>query len=68
MNLNSHPAYAKLRLARYRMRLAGKKPDARLMAAGLRRYSAVGEKYVETVREMIRGNREFLGTQSRADS
>jgi uncharacterized FlgJ-related protein len=50
------------------MRLAGKKPDARLMAAGLRRYSAVGEKYVETVREMIRGNREFLGTQSRADS
>jgi Bax protein len=68
LNLNSHPAYAKLRLARYRMRLAGKKPDARLMAAGLRRYSAVGEKYVETVREMIRGNREFLGTQSRADS
>lgn len=60
-NLNSHPAYKKLRLQRYRMRLAGKEPDPHLMAGGLERYSEIGMQYVQTVRQMIRGNEKFMG-------
>jgi Bax protein len=60
-NLNSHPAYREVRMQRYRMRLAGKQPDAHLMAGGLEHYSGIGMKYVETVREMIEGNEKFMG-------
>mgnify|MGYP000090654813 CR=1 FL=1 len=60
-NLNSHPAYRELRIQRYRMRLAGKQPDAHLMAGGLEKYSGIGMKYVDTVRQMIRGNEKFMG-------
>lgn len=60
-NLNSHPAYREVRMQRYRMRLAGKQPDAHLMAGGLEHYSGIGMKYVETVREMIQGNEKFMG-------
>ncbi|MBS3809410.1 MAG: glucosaminidase domain-containing protein, partial [Desulfobacterales bacterium] len=61
LNLNSHPAYRELRLQRYRMRLAGGEPDGHYMAKGLEQYSAIGMKYVETVQQMIRGNRKFMG-------
>jgi len=60
-NLNSHPAYDKLRQERYRMRLAGEEPDAQLMAGGLEDYSEMGMQYVETVQQMIRGNKKFMG-------
>ena len=60
-NLNSHPAYKELRLERYRMRLAGREPDPHLMAGGLEQYSEIGMKYVQTVRQMIRGNEKFMG-------
>lgn len=60
-NLNSHPAYDKLRQKRYRMRLAGEEPDAQLMANGLEDYSEMGMQYVETVQQMIRGNKKFMG-------
>lgn len=60
-NLNSHPAYKKLRQERYQMRLAGKEPNAHLMAGGLEKYSAMGKQYVETVRQMIQGNKKFMG-------
>jgi len=60
-NLNSHPAYKKLRHERYQMRLAGKEPNAHLMARGLEKYSAMGKQYVETVRQMIQGNKKFMG-------
>lgn len=60
-NLNSHPAYSDLRIQRYRLRLAGKKPDAHLMADGLEDYSAIGMKYVKTIQQMIRGNEKFMG-------
>ncbi|MFP4672753.1 MAG: glucosaminidase domain-containing protein [Desulfohalobiaceae bacterium] len=63
-NLNSHPAYRELRLQRYRMRLAGKEPDAQLMAEGLEDYSQIGMKYVRTVQSMIRGNEKFMGLHS----
>ncbi|WP_051564511.1 glucosaminidase domain-containing protein [Desulfovermiculus halophilus] len=60
-NLNSNPAYEELRKLRYRMRLAGKDPDAQLMAEGLENYSQVGRQYIEAVQKMIRGNEKFLG-------
>ena len=60
-NLNSHPAYKELRLERYRMRLAGREPDPHLMAGGLESYSEIGMQYVQTVRQMIRGNEKFMG-------
>lgn len=60
-NLNSHPAYSDLRMQRYRLRLAGKKPDAHLMADGLEDYSAIGMKYVKTIQHMIQGNEKFMG-------
>ncbi|MFP4035090.1 MAG: glucosaminidase domain-containing protein [Desulfovermiculus sp.] len=60
-NLNSHPAYDKLRQKRYSMRLAGEEPDAQLMADGLEDYSEMGMQYVETVQQMIRGNKKFMG-------
>jgi Bax protein len=60
-NLNSHPAYQELRQQRYQMRLAGKEPDAQLMAEGLGKYSQIGRKYVNTVQKMIRGNEKFMG-------
>lgn len=60
-NLNSHPAYDKLRQKRYRMRLAREEPDAQLMADGLEDYSEMGMQYVKTVQQMIRGNKKFMG-------
>lgn len=60
-NLNSHPAYDKLRQKRYRLRLAGDEPDAQLMADGLEDYSQMGMQYVEAVQQMIRGNKKFMG-------
>ncbi|MFO8032494.1 MAG: glucosaminidase domain-containing protein [Desulfohalobiaceae bacterium] len=68
-NLHCHPAYQELRVQRYRMRLAGKEPDAQLMAKGLENYSQIGMKYVKTVQKMIRGNEKFMGIHgSNADS
>ena len=52
--LNSHPAYESMREIRAGMRASGRAPDALLLAAGLTRYSAKGEQYVELIREMIR--------------
>ncbi|MFP4572276.1 MAG: glucosaminidase domain-containing protein [Desulfobacterales bacterium] len=60
-NLNSHPAYRDLRKQRYMMRLAGGEPDGHYMASGLESYSEIGIKYVNTVRQMIRGNQRFMG-------
>lgn len=52
--LNSHPAYASLREIRAEMRASGQAPDALMLAAGLTKYSARGEQYVELIRDMIR--------------
>lgn len=55
-NLNSHPAYAKLREIRARARAEGEMPDGYKMAAGLVNYAAIGEKYVGHIRSVIEGN------------
>jgi Bax protein len=55
-NLNSHPAYAKLREIRARARAEGDRPDGYAMAAGLANYAAIGAKYVEHIRSVIEGN------------
>ena len=51
--LNSHPAYGALREARARARDQGDRPKALDLAAGLVKYSAKGELYVELIRELI---------------
>ena len=61
LNLNRHPAYSDLRRMRYRMRLAGKQPDAELLAGGLEQYAEIGMQYVNTLQQMIRGNERFMG-------
>ncbi len=61
LNLNSHPAYSDLRRMRYRMRLAGKQPDAELLAGGLEQYAEIGMQYVRSLQQMIRGNERFMG-------
>lgn len=55
-NLNSHPAYARLREIRAQARAEGEKPDGYAMAAGLVKYAAIGEKYVEHIRNVIARN------------
>lgn len=55
-NLNSHPAYGKLRELRHQARQAGREPGAAELAAGLERYSERGAVYVDEVRAIIRSN------------
>ena len=55
-NLNSHPAYAELRRIRAEARAAGRQPEGYAMAAGLSKYAAIGDKYVEHIRGVIDRN------------
>lgn len=55
-NLNSHPAYTRLRQLREKHRRAGKPLSGVELAAGLRDYSALGETYIHRIRELIRQN------------
>jgi len=52
-NLNSHPAYRKLRNLRKLMRDREKTVTGTRLAAGLSRYSARGDEYIEEIRNMI---------------
>ena len=54
LNLNSHPAYAKLREARAAMRRDVKPIDGYTLAGYLGRYAETGETYVKLIRRMIR--------------
>ncbi|MDZ7786593.1 MAG: glucosaminidase domain-containing protein [Halofilum sp. (in: g-proteobacteria)] len=55
-NLNSHPAYEPLREIRARARRDGQRPTGAALAAGLYNYAAIGHKYVEHIRAVIRRN------------
>ena len=59
-NLNSHPAYKRLRIERYKARLNGKTPDAGELAIGLQSYSGIGMEYVHILRQMIDHNRVYM--------
>jgi len=56
MNLNTHRAYAGLRLKRAALRRSGVRPDGATLARELGRYSERGEKYVRQVIRVIRQN------------
>ncbi|MBT8129316.1 MAG: glucosaminidase domain-containing protein [Gammaproteobacteria bacterium] len=55
-NLNSHPAYRELRQIRQQLRVAGKDIDGYALAAGLEKYSAQGQVYIELIRDLIEQN------------
>ncbi|MSO64321.1 MAG: hypothetical protein EXQ85_00710 [Alphaproteobacteria bacterium] len=55
-NLNRHNAYRAFRARREAMRKRGSPFDSYALAATLSRYSERGEKYVQTLRTIIRGN------------
>jgi len=51
-NLNSHPAYAEMRELRQQQRESGE-PIGHELAAGLKSYSAKGERYVSLIQQLI---------------
>ena len=53
-NLNTHPAYEGLRVARTKARARGAFPDGHSLAGALTRYSERGQAYVDTIRALIR--------------
>jgi len=55
-NLNTHPAYAGLRQARFAARRQGRKPSALRLARHLTRYSERGQAYVRDVQSTITAN------------
>jgi len=55
-NLNTHPAYAGLRKARFAARRQGRKPSALRLARHLTRYSERGQAYVRDVQSTITAN------------
>ena len=55
--LNSHPAYRELREIRQQLRTSGQEIDGHKLAAGLEKYSARGQVYIELIRSLIRQNR-----------
>ena len=55
--LNSHPAYAELRAIRLELRESGREISGLELAAGLEKYSAKGQEYIDLIRNLIRQNR-----------
>lgn len=55
-NLNSHPAYRELRQIRQQLRASGKDINGYALAAGLEKYSAQGQVYIELIRDLIEQN------------
>ncbi len=58
-NLNTHPAYNKVRQLRADMRAEVKPLDAVVLAKGLTRYSTLGNGYVNKIQGMIRTNKNY---------
>lgn len=55
-NINSHPAYKMVRQIRMDEREKGEQPSGYAMVAGLDKYSAKGQDYIDELRAMIRSN------------
>jgi len=55
--LNSHPAYKELREIRQQLRKSDQAIDGHQLAAGLEKYSAKGQAYIDLIRSLIRQNR-----------
>lgn len=56
VNLNTHDAYSEFRRTRAEMRAAGKPLSGIDLVPTLIRYSEIGEEYVRTIEDIIRGN------------
>lgn len=56
-NLNTHRAYRQFRKVRYGLRLKGAPLDGQMLVENLKSYSERGEKYVKTIRSLIKGNK-----------
>ena len=56
LNISSHPAYEPLRRLRAELKKAGKNPTSLDLADGLTSYSELGQKYVDTLKSIIRVN------------
>ena len=54
--LNSHPAYAELREIRWQSRVSAKPVHGYELAAGLEKYSAKGQAYIDLIQGLIRQN------------
>jgi len=54
--LNSHPAYAGLRAIREDLRASGQTIEGHKLAAGLEKYSAKGQQYIDLIQSLIRQN------------
>lgn len=57
LNINSHPAYQKIREVREELRTKGVDLSGYEMVAGLERYSAKGQAYIDELRSLIRTNK-----------
>ncbi len=57
LNLNTHRAYASLRLKRAELRKSGQKVTGSVLAGELGNYSERGEEYVKTLKDMMEYNR-----------
>ena len=64
-NLNTHPAYRLMRATRAKMRAAGKVMDGTALASTLVKYSERREKYVKTIKIIIRANSFHLYDKAR---
>lgn len=54
--LNSHPAYRELRQIRQQLRASDQVIEGQKLAAGLEKYSAKGQAYIELIRSLIEQN------------
>jgi len=54
--LNSHPAYQELRQIRQQLRSANQVIEGQKLAAGLEKYSAKGQAYIELIQSLIEQN------------
>jgi len=64
-NLNTHPAYKLLRDVRAKMRLAGRVINGTTLASTLVKYSERRQKYVDTIKVIIRVNHFHLYDKAR---
>ena len=55
-NLNTHNAYKEFREARAQIREDGNEPSGLLLTKHLKRYSGIGEKYIELLNDIIEKN------------
>ncbi len=58
--LNSHPAYQELRQIRQQLRVSGQVIEGRKLAAGLEKYSAKGQVYIDLIQSLIEQNEWVL--------